>query len=316
MNTPHYLRLLQAFVATLLLTAPIAHAQSYRVVVHTMDGSLVAGILLELSPERVRLDPEGPVSLRVVPASTITSVYVEKLQLQLTYPITAGDIPLALASAGPSEREITRRSTIGFSRVAVSLSGGVMTTGYDKDYYAGITSGPTFRGGVRYYFRAYDPRARRIFIGLNYQRSAPRLESSLRTIRVNVDPRANPIEVVSTMAVHHFALEVGATTRVRGNRTYGYGKIGLVYLNNVISSKARVEEISASQSVSDGHGAFRLEVGGVLGVEERVGIELTLGADLLYGGQKDDPFSYNPTNTIPIIDGWIPNATVGVVYGL
>ena len=145
-----------------VLLSSVVLAQNYNVKVITASGNEIRGLLLNISSSGVRLDPEGPVSLRFIKSDQIQSVYIVELNKELTYPLLDSDIPPELAG----ELEISTKHLGGFTDFALSAAIGQAYAG--GDYYEGFDSGLTyhFRGT---YFLPNDSRYdSRFFISFAY----------------------------------------------------------------------------------------------------------------------------------------------------
>jgi hypothetical protein len=307
-------RLRVACCALILLTCGAAVARD--VVVNMKDGSTVRGALLELASESVTIDPEGPVSFRLITSAEAVSVYLADLNRTFAFPINLQEIPRKLLKKSTARPTYTS----GFRPFALFAWGGIATSGLggDKQYYEGFGSGATFRIEARYHFPNHDTRHARAFIGLSYQYSS--LNSTEDVLAGWDYYSGNPLYVVfDPVKISHYALELGATTPILGKDSYLYFLMGLVSLQNSLTGRGELRDSHgnvtgrlAPVTTHDAQGALRFGAGGVIGLTDRFGLVIDGTIDLLYAGVEQEYYG----TSHPVSNGDVPSLTVGVTYEL
>jgi len=312
-------RIILAAVLLLFCLGHVTEAKDYNVVVSLKDGSSVKGILLQLTEEGVKIDPEGAVSFRSIADEEIDSVYVEKLDRTLLYPLSAGEIPPELSGLNSKVRvsmgRTLPRETSGFRTFALTLTGGIVTTGPgDKEYYEGFTTGPTYQVGLRFNIPEDDPHSNRIFLGLLYHYSSIHAEDE--SILMGWDEFGVPIYMVfDPLHVQNIGFEIGATTNTIGTDSYLYGLIGLSFLKHTLTARAEYDGTTlASTTVNDSQTGIRLGGGGVIGLSSRTGIEIKVAWDLLLSRSSSNYYYYGQTS--PESNGGLLSLTVGLCFDL
>lgn len=290
-----------------LLIFTIGEAKTYHVTILTKDGKEIKGELIQLAPEGVRIDPEGPVSFSLYKAERLVSVYITELDQTFNYPLAEQDIPKDLLST----KKLPRKYGEGFPRFLGAFSYGAVTAG-DDGYYEGFGSGSTFHLNLRYLFADDDPHSSRFFIGFSYYRSSPKADSYRGFI--GYDEYGYPVyaTIEFKLNINHYALEFGGTSRSFGKDSYLYWIFGAAILDNNISIPLDSgNNDSPELSYDDSVLGIRFGGGLVIGIASRLGILLSLEADFVYSGSYTDEYGQQrPTAT-----GWLPNATAGLVYG-
>jgi hypothetical protein len=116
--------LMLLIIASLLCVPKAASANSYHAIVNFKDGKTLSGKLLQMTSTAVGIDPDGPVSYRMIAAEEIASVYVKELDRTFTFPISPEEIPPAFSQQ--------RRSAVapGFLPAPSGLWGFGFTYGY------------------------------------------------------------------------------------------------------------------------------------------------------------------------------------------
>ena len=311
---------------TLLGLAPITHAIAapapLHVLVTQLDGQTVAGELLQLTPEGIRIDPDGPVSFRFIPASDIRVVLVRETNLTLSYPLAPDAIPASM------RRDLARTSQVsdraaqirtrgdGFGWLTLSGNLGVATTGFtpeEKAYYQGFGSGPTWELGVRVFFPRDGPREGRLFLGAMYGTARP--HNDYASVMA-VDTYGNLIAVAfSPLEIRRVGGVIGYTTRMMGTGSYLAGTFGLMQLKHTLTATAAPFGGGSGQSVvatyTEAREAIRIGLEGVVGIAAHLGIEFAGTLDALYAGQEAAPLGYSAMST-PKSDGALLGVTVGV----
>ncbi len=278
-------------LASFLFAVSVSALGTPKVIVELTDGNTVEGVLLQLTTQFVKIDPEGPVSLRTIPADEVSSVHVTDTGHTYTFPLSEDEIPSDL-SQEVKFFKVDRRS--GFRSFAITLSGGLTSTAFGSksgDYYEGIGSGPGFQIAIRYRFPEDDRYRKRFFLGLTYRFSSPGLEQE--SYLVGWYGTGNPVYVeFEHMYIHHIGFEAGVTTNAINKDSYFYFLMGAVALENKLTGHVRIgggteATDTPSTTVSDGVAAGRLGVGGVIGLTPRIGLAFSLTADLLLTQRTD-----------------------------
>ncbi len=310
-------------VAALVIMAPAAsdaeEPDLREATVRLRDGSEVKGVLLAVSEDAVRIDPEGPVSFRLIWGRDIASVHLGDGETILTYPWDEEDIPEEL----PSETGVARTSKAGLLAAdprglrsfAVTAMGGLANTGGDE-YYLGFGSGPLMQARVRYHFSESERRGSRFFLSYSYARSAPAPDDVRYPLGVD-DLGRDVYMVMEELVVHHHVLEFGVTSRMIGADSYVYGLFGVGVLDNHLTvggevcSGASCEDL-ASFTIHDQQGVLRLAGGVVIGLTPRLGLNLSASADILYAGTRTDYYM----QTYPDSNGMIMLIAAGLTFDL
>ena len=285
----------------IFIFSSIAVSQNYQVKVTTTNDTEITGLLLNISSNGVRIDPDGPVSFRFIKSDDISKVFIVELNKELTYPLDESLIPAEVSG----ELSISTSNLGGFPNF--SIFGAIGQSYAGGDYYEGFDSGMTYHFRGIYFFPNDDRYQSRFFISFSYYNStiAPE-QNSIDYYGVNI--------AFDDIAIDHYALEFGRTTDAIGNDSYLFFLFGLAYLNHEI--KATGENYYgdvATISKNEDKFALRFEGGGVIGISPQLGLALTLGVDLVLSkNENNDPYSYNsnPTTT----SGSIINFAVGLNY--
>jgi len=264
-----------------LFSSP-AMGANREVVVVLKDGSTIKGVLLQLSASAIQIDPEGPVSLRTIPADEISTVFVPDMKATYAFPLSDGDVPSELLSKRPGQR-------IGFPAFALELGGGIVTPGAlgDTDYYEGFGPGPEFQASLRYHFHQDNPRRGRSFISLSYRFAS--LRSDEENIIFGFDADYNPYYLVlKPLHMHNIGLEFGRTSNCSASNSYVYGLMGIALIVN--NSSGDVHAVIAgtptsfgSVAASDNELALRMSLGAVIGLGNGFGLSLKGTGDVLVG---------------------------------
>jgi hypothetical protein len=277
-------------------------AQNYNVKVITSSGNEIKGLLLHISSNGVRLDPEGPVSLRFIKSDHIQSVYIIELDKELTYPLLDSDIPAEVSG----DLEVSTKHLGGFSDFALSAAVGQAYAG--GDYYEGFDSGLTYHFRGTYFLPSDSRFDSRFFISFSYYSCtiAPE-ENSLYISGMNI--------TFDDMDIDQYALEMGRTTDIIGKDSYLFFLFGLVYMDHEIKATGEYYGDTASDTYTEDKFALRFEVGGNIGINPQLGLGLSLGIDLVLSkNQNNDPYSYNSSPTTA--SGTILNFAAGLNFEL
>ncbi len=287
--------------------APAA-AVTGRAIVRLTDGSEVAGLILVLSPELVRIDPDGPVSLQTIEAGQIKEVELPDSGRILKYPLAKEQAPAEFSQARANQRS---RRAEGPRPFTVFLGGGYSST--MGEYYEGIGSGPAVQGGLRYHFSNHDPLAPSLFLGVGYRRGTLGVEQN--RIAVGQD-YWNPVWlVIDDARLDIWTFEVGVTSRVMKGGSYWYFLGALAILQNTLSSRLESEDgvISELEDFKDNQAGLRLGGGCVIRLGSHVGLDVGTGFDaLLSAPYRHSEYSYQAT---PDMIGGVLTFDVGLVYG-
>jgi len=141
-------------VVVILLLCPFwstaVWAITYHAIVSLKDGKKVEGKLVQMTPEAIGLDPDGPVSYRAIPADEILTVYIAELNQTFTFPLASEDIPAVFAQ----QKKLTTPGTIprpagfpGFGFTfgqAVSLTEEAIAGFADTEFQSGGLVGGSF----------------------------------------------------------------------------------------------------------------------------------------------------------------------------
>ncbi len=277
-------------VAAFLLAVP-ADAKddpSRRVILHLRDSTLVMGTLLEATGATVTVDPEGDVTVQVVPSSSVAYLVYGATGRSVPFPL---DDPSSLAGQMPNlsrAREAPGQEFglvhLGFAVGAVKASG---TEG--ANFYEGFDSGPGAMVMVRVMLPRPDPRSLRTFAELSYR--VCRLGASVAE-RTQTDPGGDTLRLrFEDMTVHRIALDAGITTPRLGARSFLYASGGFAYLHHSSAVQAQFSPSGGSGTpqsveVTASGIAARFGAGAVIEPLPRWGIELRGDLDLLLGKPK------------------------------
>jgi len=288
-------------IMLLILLSSFALCQNYNVEVTTVNGNQIKGLLLNISSTGVRIDPDGPVSLRFIKSDHIQSVYIVELNTELSYPLEDSDIPAEVYG----ELEVSTRHLGGFPNYAIS---GALGQAYGGgDYYEGFDSGMTYHFRGIYFLPSDDRNESRFFISFSYYNSTIAPEhNSYNYYDVNF--------TFDDIAIDHYALEFGRTTDIMGNDSYLFFLFGLAYLNHELKVTG-VDYYGQTASATDTEDKFalRFEGGGLIGINSQLGIVLTVGVDLVLSkNENNDPYNYNSSPTTA--SGSILNFAAGLNY--
>lgn len=281
-----------------------------EVIVHTKDGSEIHGTLISISPEMVRIDPDGSVSLRTFAGDEIASVYLVAEDRTLSFPlnpqvIEQGDLPTRL------DDRHGRSGFNGLKPFALTFGGGMSTT--SGQYYEGIGSGVGFQIGAQYRFVRGRGRQPSFFLGASYRYSAPDISMSQF---YGWDPYLGEVMVVLEDArIHHFVLEAGVTSKLSASDSYFWAVFGGGIIKNTLSGYVIVGgERSESTDASDTKIGLRLAGGGVIGLSGSLGLSLSVGIDaIVIDNDKDDSYYYYSSEAHDVIGG-VFLFDLGLVY--
>jgi hypothetical protein len=245
------------------------------VTVTLKDGTVVRGELIQMTPEKVKIDPEGAVSLRTIKAEDISTVQLTDKGDVYQYPLSSEQIPgdLRRAARGTSGRGG------GFGPIA--LCGHVGLSIPEGDYYEGIGSGFSFQLAGYYRFDASSPNQGQYFIGISFRQSYPDVEPII------VDyPYYEELDY--DMRIRHIGFEFGRTTRPMNGDSYLYVIMGVSLIENKATlDTAPTDGGSIELTYSESMGALRLEGGGVIGLSPSFGLGFDLTWDVVLSRETD-----------------------------
>ena len=299
-------------LAIFVLPTGASASDTLIAVVYLKDGTQVEGILLQLAAEQVRIDPDGPVSLRTIPADEIERVEISETGQVYRYPLSAANIDTDLQEDAYAAQQ---RSTDGLRPFAFLFSlGFTATTG---DYYEGAGSGFGFQGGFQYRFAETDPWGSSFFLGCNFRYSMPGWDTD--RLYVGTDGIDDVYIVYDDLTVKELSFEAGRTTRLSKTETYGYMIAGLaaVWTTGSAYLEAGGERVGTEESYSESKAAFRFQLGGVIGLSPQLGLDLRGGADFLLTKSSSASGSYyGYYGDSPSVAGVLLMFDAGVVWEL
>ena len=296
--------------------------------VRLTDSTEVTGMLLDIDRQGVRMDPDGPVSLRVVDGPTIARVEIPVLGIAVVYPPTDEallDVDRAIRLM-PELR--TRRADRpartgspfhGFRLLSIELGAGATKASASEDasYYQGYNSGRSIHGGIRILFgRKGDLRRSRPFVGVQLSNTHLGVDQPVLSTE---DGSGNTLVLeFDDLTVNRVTLEAGITTRILKEDSYVYAAAGLSALDNGATVTGTLLSPGGPPSgvrvaVQDSRTALRLGFGSVIGLGHRLGLDLEASADLLFGALEQIP-GYN--QSVPSYHGALVGLAAGMVWEL
>lgn len=178
-----------------------------------------------------------------------------------------------------------------FPRFGIFAAYGLTTPGLkdERGYFTGFNTSTAVDFGIRYFFPTPIPRKGRVYLGLSYFGSE--LAADSRPWDVAFDADGNPVTVrFQPLRVRTICLETGGATRLMGAGSFVYLGCGIGYQRNSFIAVAERRTpngdlLESSQAeLSDDEYPIRLKLGLVLGFSPRIGIQIELREDILFGG--------------------------------
>lgn len=297
-------RLTGAMFLAVSLCASVAAKQATEVVIYLNDGKTIQGTVIQITKDFIKVDPEGPISLRTIPGDRIESVEFVSTGKKLSFPIDESQIPDQL-NEDPRARQGKRSD--GLRPFALTFSLGKSSAG--GDYYEGIESGVGIQAGGYYRLSLDDLVDYTFFIGFSYRSSSP----SLSITRVYIDFETSV--VFEKCRINQYNFDFGVTTKVTKSDSYLYYIMGLSVVDTKLTGHVEASGyIYPSETVGDSRPAFRMLVGGVLGINRRLGVDARVGYDFLFTKTERNQYSYYGSTNNTAVLGHILSFDVGVVW--